>query len=288
MSAALELRFDIEQGSPEWHALRKKKVTATDAPIIVGASHWKTRIQLYEEKIDENVKPLYINEAMKRGIELEKYARELFNLKTGLQVKPAVAILDWTMASLDGITEDGKALVEIKCPMGKDHQTALSGKVPDHYFPQLQHQMYVCGAKEMFYFSFDGADGDPIILKRDDGYIEKMIEEESKFYNCMVNKIRPEPTENDYLERSDELWQSCANRWKSVSDAIKELEKEEDELRKQLIFLSGESNTKGGGVSLCQIIRKGNIEYGKIPQLKGVDLEEYRKAPIHSWRITHV
>ena len=67
--------------------------------------------------------------------------------------------------------------------------------------------------------------------------------------------------------------------------SIKELEKEEEEVRKQLIFLSGESNTKGAGISLCQIQRKGNVDYSKIPELRGVDVEKYRKPAINSWRI---
>ena len=59
-----------------------------------------------------------------------------------------------------------------------------------------------------------------------------------------------------------------------------------EDLRKQLIFLSGESNSRGSGISLCQVVRKGNVDYAKIPELKGIDLEKYRKGSISSWRIT--
>jgi putative phage-type endonuclease len=286
MSAAFELRFDIIQGSQDWLSLRRTKITSKDAPIIMGAFHKKTKIQLYKEKKEIEVKPVFINKYMKDGMLLEEDARNLFIAKTGIEVKPAIAIRGWAMSSLDGISACGKYGVEIKVPGEKNHQIALSGNVPPEYYPQVQHHMYVLGLDEFFYFSFDKIDGDPFIVKRDNEYIEKMEAEEKKFFDCLSNNKMPEPSENDYLERSDELWQSCANRWKSVSEAIKELEKEEDELRKQLIFLSGESNTKGGGVSLCQIIRKGNIDYGKVPQLKGVDLEPYRKPSIQTWRIT--
>lgn len=286
MTAAAKLELiDIEQGCPAWHALRKKKITATDACVIMGASHWKTRIQLYHEK-KSNDSPIPPNERMQRGIDLEPIARDLFILKTGVVVKPAVAVLDWAMASLDGMSEDRQCIVEIKCPGDKDHQTALQGKVPDHYYPQVQHQIYVMGVNEAKYFSFDGTDGDPIIVKRDEEYIQKMIVEEKKFYECLLNDTPPEPSEGDYVQREDDLWEQCALKWRSVNDSIKELEKEEEELRKQLIFLSGESNSKGAGISLCQVQRKGNVEYAKIPELKGVDLDKYRKGSINSWRIT--
>lgn len=286
MTAAAHLELiEIEQGSPEWFALRKTKITATDANIIMGASHWKTRIQLYHEKLSEETQS-YINERMQRGIDLEPIARDLFNVKTGLNAKPVVIVKDWAMASLDGLCCDSGAIVEIKCPGSKDHVVALSGKVPDHYYPQVQHQMYVADVQMAYYFSFDGMDGVIVKVKRDDKYIEKMLIEERKFYECLINNTPPLPDEGDYIERDDSLWMECAKKWKSITEAIKNLEKSEEEIRKQLIFLSGESNTKGAGISLCQVQRKGNVEYAKIPQLNGVDLEPYRKASINSWRIT--
>lgn len=275
----------IEQGTPEWHALRKTKITATDASVIMGASHWKTKIQLYHEKLSD-APPTPPNERMQRGIDLEPVARDLFSLQHGIMVEPRVVIKDWAMASLDGIDYLGHHIVEIKCPGEKDHAVALSGKVPEHYYPQLQHQMYVCDVEEMYYFSFDGIDGVTVKVKRDDEFIAKMVEEEKKFYECLINKTPPEPSEGDYIERNDPIWEQCASRWRSVTNSIKELEKEEEELRKQLVFLSGESNTKGAGISLCQVVRKGNVDYSKIPQLKGLDLDIYRKSASSSWRIT--
>jgi len=284
-SHQIQMFNDLKQGSHEWHALRKTKITATDAPIIMGVSHWKTKIQLYHEKMS-STQLHYINERMQRGIDLEPIARDLFILQTGIQVEPKVVVKDWAMASLDGISNLGTCVVEIKCPGEKDHAIALSGKVPDHYYPQLQHQMYVCDVFKIFYFSFDGVDGVVVEVERDDEYIEKMIEEEFKFYQCLINKTPPEPSEDDYIQREDELWQECASDWLSVSSQIKTLEKEEEQLRKQLIFLSGQHNTKGSGISLCQVNRKGNVDYAKIPELKGVDLEKYRKGSISTWRIT--
>jgi putative phage-type endonuclease len=217
---------ELDQGSQEWLDLRKTKITATDASIIMGANHWKTKIQLYYEKLSNNP-PMLPNERMKRGLDLEPVARQLFILQTGIFVEPAVVVSDWAMASLDGISSDGKVIVEIKCPGEKDHSIALYGKVPDHYYPQLQHQMYVTGVQLAYYFSFDGIDGVAVMVKRDDEYIEKMVEKEKKFYECLINKIPPEPSEGDYIERNDDLWEQCASRWKSVTDAIKDLEKEE-------------------------------------------------------------
>lgn len=275
---------ELDQGSNEWLQLRKSKVTATDAPIIMGASHWKTKLQLYHEKTDhEYTTP--INERMQRGLDLEPHARDLFTLKTGIHVEPKVVVKDWAMASLDGLNELGNVAVEIKCPGNLDHQSALKGYVPEHYFPQLQHQMYVCGLKKMYYFSFDGFDGIALEVYRDDEYIEKMVEEEKKFYDCLVNKTPPEPSEEDYVYREDQEWEECALMWKSLSSSIKRLQEKEEKIREKLVNLSGGYNSKGAGVSLCQIQRKGNIDYSRIPELKNIDLDAYRKNDSVYWKI---
>lgn len=287
MSAEMfEMHAELEyiQGTDEWLALRKTKITATDASVIMGSSPWKTKIQLYEEKISQE-NNTFMNERMQRGLDLEPIARDLFTIQTGIEVNPIVVIKDWTMASLDGISACGKYIVEIKCPGEKDHAIALSGKIPDHYYPQLQHQMYVANVQFAYYFSFDGTDGVYLQLVRDPNYIEKLIHEEKKFYDCLINKT---PPEGNYKERNDPLWEQCSIQWKSLVQQIKSLEKKEEEIRKQLIFLSGESNTKGAGISLCQIQKKGNVDYSKIPELKNIDLDQYRKSESTYWKISSI
>ncbi len=275
---------DLAQGSEEWLQLRKSKITATDAPIIMGASHWKSKVQLYHEKMDPEYNTT-VNDRMRRGIDLEPHARELFILKTGIHVEPQVVVKDWAMASLDGLDSQGKTAVEIKCPGNADHACAVSGSVPDHYLPQLQHQMYVCDLDKIFYFSFDGFDGVTVEVSRDDEYINRMIEEEKKFYDCLVNKTPPEPSENDYVYREDHEWEECALMWQSVSKSIKRLQEKEEQLREKLVLLSGGSNAMGAGISLCQVRRKGSIDYSKIPELKNVNLETYRKQDSSYWRL---
>lgn len=182
--------LQIEQGTTQWLDLRKTKITATDASVIIGAYPWKTAHQLYHEKISDTHNT-YTNSAMQRGIDLEPMARDLFMLETGIDVSPAVIVRDWAMASLDGISSCGKYVVEIKCPGKKTHEIALSGKIPDYYYPQLQHQMYVCDVDEMYYYSFDGMNGVVVVVVRDDEFIEKMIVAEKHFYDCIINKIPP-------------------------------------------------------------------------------------------------
>lgn len=275
--------LDITQGSPEWHSLRKVMITATDAPVIMGVSPWKTKAQLYQEKISESVDS-YKSPAMQRGLELEPHARELFAVKTGIETFPAVVVKGVFMASLDGLSLSHKEIVEIKCPGKKDHTTAQSYRIPDHYYPQLQHQMFVTDLEHCYYFSFDGTDGIILKIKRNDDYINKMIEKELEFHECVLTRTPPKDKEN-FLQRDDEEWLQLSSKWKILSSTIKDLERQEEEVRKRLIDLCGESSCLGHGISVTRIQRKGSVDYSKIPELKGVDLSQYKKEDSFFWKI---
>ena len=40
------------QGTPEWLEFRRTMVMASDSPVIMGVSPWKTPLQLYHEKVN--------------------------------------------------------------------------------------------------------------------------------------------------------------------------------------------------------------------------------------------
>jgi len=173
--------------------LRKDRIGASDAPVIMGVSPWKKPLELWEEKVGirEQKKT---NAVMQRGIDLEPIALEKVADLLDKPFWPLIFLhksLPWMMATLDGYSYDGDVAVEIKCAGKKDHGLALEGKIPPKYIPQLQHQMEVCGLNKIFYYSFDGKDGILLELERDHAYIEEMIIREKDFYECMVNMIPP-------------------------------------------------------------------------------------------------
>jgi len=181
------------QGSSEWKEFRRETIGASDAPIILGISPWKTPLELWEEKMGfrSGDEPSW---AMLRGIELEDTARQAFEEMTKIYVFPRVihhSEYQWMIASLDGIDIEAKNIVEIKCPGKKDHAIAKEGKIPEKYYPQLQHQMEVCKLTEAYYFSYDGENGVLLTIKRDQAFIDKMLEKEKEFWNCMKNFIPP-------------------------------------------------------------------------------------------------
>lgn len=172
--------------------LRRNYIGASDAPIIMGESPWKSPAKLYREKVGlDIVESTY---PMRRGIALEQEARHVFFLETQLSVYPMRVLhreIPWMMASMDGLSFDRTVAVEIKCPMGKDHIVASTEMIPDKYFAQLQHQLEVLDIDEMYYMSYHPDSHYILTIKRDKDYAAKLIHEESQFYDCLINFREP-------------------------------------------------------------------------------------------------
>jgi putative phage-type endonuclease len=189
----LSQRIILEQHTQDWHDFRSTHIGASDAPVIMGVSPWKTPEQLLHDKIkcDHN----HVTAAhMQNGLDMEETVRKHFYNTFGMHIEPAIFVSDthpWMMASLDGIDAEGR-IVEIKCPGISDHKTALKGDIPKKYYPQLQHQMYVCEQSWIRYASYRDFDVKYILVHRDEIFIKKMIQMESDFYEKMIecsNKV---------------------------------------------------------------------------------------------------
>lgn len=278
----------MEQNTHEWHLFRRFHIGSSDAPVIMGDSPWKTRYQLWQEKTGRK-EPGPVNYAMKHGTAMEESARVCYERTTGNVVFPEVLVHkdhEWMSASLDGIDITGTRVVEIKCPLGPDHEVAVQGGIPQKYYAQCQHILAVSGAEVLDYWSFQGGQGVLVEVKRDDAYIDRMIAEEKEFWRLVAEGIEPALDERDTVECKDPRWLELAKQWASLQDEIKQLQDLEDHLRCELIQSAPAPSVFGAGVVLKRSQRKGNVDYAKVPELKGIDLDRYRKPAQEVWRLS--
>jgi putative phage-type endonuclease len=277
-----------QQNTDEWLEMRRNKIGASDASVIMEASPWDTPYTLWERKV--GIRPeKVLNRSMQRGNDLEECARQAYMRITKLNVFDLVVFHPknvWMMASLDGIDIEGKNIVEIKCPGAEDHDLALHGFIPPKYYPQMQHQMEVTGLNSAHYFSFDGERGVIVNVERNQSYIDRMVQKETEFYECMQSLEPPKLTDRDYVEKYDEVWTKTAQEWLSVQNELEDVKAREEELREMLVFQSSKTNTKGAGIKVSRMIRKGAVDYKLVPELQGVDLNQYRKPTTECWRIS--
>ena len=280
------MRIEVQQGSQEWLSLRKKKITATDAGIILGINPWKTKQMLWQEKVGLK-EPDKMNEKMARGISLEPIALDAFCKTVGYKLSPTVLVHDsnsWAMASLDGMSENGQ-LVEIKCGQ-KSYEQAKQGVIPDYYYSQMQHQMYVAGVKQMSYFCFNGEDGICLDTKLCQDYVDTMLHQEQEFYRQIIEFEPPELTDKDYLNmENNKEWKKLSLQFQMIKSNQRSLEELEQKTRQSLLELSKMSNAKGCGITVKKVILKGRIQMDQVPEDIKQSLEIYRSKSTESFRI---
>ena len=284
----MAVQIHLEQGSNAWLEFRHDKIGGSDAPAIMGVSPWKKPYGLWREKMGLSSNG-FKSAAMQRGIDLESKARDWVNAQLITAFEPAIFVssdIHYMMISLDGWDKDGGRALEIKCPGEKDHALAKKGKIPDYYFPQLQHAMYVMNLQEMLYCSFDGEEGVFVTVIRDDEYITKLLIEEDRFYQCLLQRIPPECKEDEYIEIENTEWLSLHAQYRQDQDVITALIARCEETKRRLIELSGESSAKGMGYTLKKVNRKGSVDYERLLEDHKIqDTERYRKKGTTYWTI---
>ena len=156
----------IEQGTPEWHELRRGKVTASRVADILAktktgasASRQNYLIELALQRTTKTIQPSYTNDAMAWGTATEPQARVAYEVKTGNFVDQ-VPFIDHPTIKGFGCSPDGlvdkDGLLEIKCPNSATHWEYFKyNRPPQKYVIQMQAQMAVTGAKWCDFVSFD-------------------------------------------------------------------------------------------------------------------------------------
>lgn len=281
----------LKQRTPEWHAWRKGKISASMIATIMGFNPKKTPLQLYEQLIKEEEEP--VNPAMQRGINYEGEARKAFE-KYLDKAYPEACIehVDnpYFIASLDGYNSSQNApTLEIKV-MGKaDHQQAKLGVVPSLYYPQVQWQIYCADAEKGWFASYypEESDLEAFKVARDDKFIEKAREAAEWFKNCLIEMIPPEPTERDLFDLSEDVEaEEICTIIQKLDLSIKRQEAEKEILRRKLINKCEGKSCKIGDYRMVRYMRRGNVDYGNIPELIGIDLNKFRKKAIETWRFS--
>jgi hypothetical protein len=183
------------------HLLARKKPTPAQAKAGELGEYTAARDtylwQLVTERLTGRATEHYVNHAMQWGIDQEGFARAEFVNRMRLMVDLVGFIKHPTLmcgASPDGVINGGDGLVEFKCPTTNTHlQTIMDGMDLMH-MAQLQGQMWMTGAKEVYFCSYDprlprGMDFFVDRIDRDQAYIDTLETEVCKFLNDINDTI---------------------------------------------------------------------------------------------------
>ncbi len=86
--------------------------------------------------------------------------------------------------------------------------------------------------------------------------------------------------------REDAEWVKAADAYALAKQAADRAAEALELSRQGLIALARHPREQGAGVAVTRFWKAGNVDYKKVPQLKGVDLDAYRGKSRQEVRVT--
>lgn len=273
---------ELDQNTPEWLAWRANRIGASDSPIILDVSPYKTPLQLYREKKGE-IENSATAFATSYGHALEPTALMFYERHTGLKMTATCAQNEkypHLAASLDGWNSAKQIHVEIKCPGKKDMALADDGEIPYHYEIQIQHQLIVTGTKKAHYYAFDGTRGRLIVVWANKKLQQEIIDKTTEFRNMLRHENPPPLSDRDTKFLSSPDLMTLVESYRKTRELIEELNEKKGEIERELADKCDHPRCEIDGLRISKTTRRGVVSYKKLAEQKldldTLDLDEFR------------
>ena len=151
--------IDCIQGSGEWFAARRGKVTASHFKDVLNkkAGRGLYMRKVAAELLTDQTEDSYTNPIIEKGSDTEAEARECYEHIYHEKVVQVgfVEMNEWVGCSPDGLI-GVEGLAEIKCPLGSTQiDYIMKDAMPPVYVPQVQGQLWVTGRKWCDFISYN-------------------------------------------------------------------------------------------------------------------------------------
>lgn len=195
----------------DWLKARQMGIGGSDASAVAGFNPWKSAMQVYIDKKEENPKEEH-SFRMELGNKLEQTVADIFTDKTNLKVRNVNGLLrnpkyPFATANIDRAIVGEKAFLECKTTNSYAAKEWEDGKIPIQYEIQCLHYMAITGAEYCYIAALIG-NQDFVIhkIERDEDAIKQLMTIEEKFWNENILKdILPDPdgsdSYNEYLSK---------------------------------------------------------------------------------------
>jgi len=280
-----------EQERQNWLEERKKGLGGSDSPVVLGISKWKTRRQLWEEKLGINA-GFTGNEVTDLGSYLEPYVAQKYSQKTGrllqqrhFQIHHKEYPFIFANVDREILKDDrGVGILEIKTMDPFVFNKAKNYGLPNEYAIQLQHYLMVTGREWGAFALFNRANGNLIHFDviPDKGIHERILEEDVKFWDLVKNQTPPDDeteTEKEVKLPETEKGQIYLNGSDEWAEAVDNL-KETKQMAEQVKELDNEAKAKVQGLMGDNPVVEGNDVrvYWQYSQGKaGVDTKKLKE-----------
>lgn len=309
--------IDVIQGSSEWHQERDKRITATNAAVIVAGLEYRGYLPEYVATDEDGflnkhpfqtISHIWLEKKMGVVQEISEYAEMLFEYghEHELEIidllsdeyltffEPKVVVKDnWMLASLDGLSESLKEACEAKAPMVIKRQgvitpshalkQAMQGKIVDYYYSQMQWQFACIDELEVIHFGVRNPLNKEIIkfeVTRNEEYIEFMVAKCKALYDHIFNETE------EWI-----VMDGVAKEYAELNAEIAALEAKKDYLKNGLISFSqklGLDQTHFCDLYISKSEGRKSIDYkGLVETLapSAEDIEMFTTRSDPSWTV---
>jgi len=194
----------------QWHLDRLNGIGGSDAAIVLGLSPWKSRLELWNTKvnkiIDENPEE---NLIFQIGHALEPIIADHYSKMTGRQLESRSQKIHPQHNFITGNIDreivkserETPGILEIKTKGA--HINWHENEIPPYYIAQIQQYLAVYGYNWGSFAILDLGKREITYtdVERDDIFIEKLIEEEKKFWKLVQDKTPPETELTESCEK---------------------------------------------------------------------------------------
>jgi len=161
-----------------------------------------------------------------------------------------------------------------------------TGRLPEYYRVQVQHQLIVTKANVAEVFVFDGTEGIRLEVAPEPATWPRIHAAWDEFMAFVAKNEAPPLTDRDVRVREDSEWLSAAAAYLELRTAHDELGAALDAAKSRLVGQTSHVREQGGGLSVTRLWKRGSVDYRCVPELVGVDLEVYRSAAREEVRVT--
>lgn len=243
----------------EQRAKRHQGIGASDTPIIMGYSSYKTPYQLYLEKTGGMQPDEEVNEQQYWGNEIEPLIIKRFSLENDVKVSFPDTVYHpqypFIFANLDGWIDAEDAVIEAKCANSfqrKEWDMALTDGIPLVYLIQIAKQCLITDARRGYCaVLIGGMEYKQFIYERDKALEELILKADLEFWDCVQNNREPAPMNTsdcrlkfptpspDKVVNSNFRTANALVGLMNVKASIKDLNDQEDKLKMEIMSHMG-------------------------------------------------